>query len=97
MLEVELLPQARDDFEESYAWYFRQSEPAAERFATAIENAIEKICRNPAIGIRLDDDHRFYRIKRSFPFYLVYRIEPAKLVVVAVAHNSRRPGYWRQG
>jgi plasmid stabilization system protein ParE len=95
MLEAELLPPARDDFDESYGWYARQSLPAAERFEIAIDNALEKLCNDPKIGIRIDDDHWFYRLKRSFPFYLVYRIEPTKIVVVAVAHNRREPGYWR--
>jgi plasmid stabilization system protein ParE len=95
MLEAELLPRARQDFDESYAWYHSQSERAAERFDLFIHNAIEKLCHSPNLGIRLDDEHRFYRIKRSFPFYLVYRTEPTKIVVVAIAHNSREPGYWR--
>jgi toxin ParE1/3/4 len=95
MLEAELLPPARDDFDDSYAWYAKQSIPAAERFAVAIDNALEKLCDDPKIGIRIDDEHCFYRLKKSFPFYLVYRIEPTKIVVVAVAHNRREPNYWR--
>jgi plasmid stabilization system protein ParE len=95
MLEAELLPPARDDFDDSYAWYAKQSVRAADRFAESIDNALEKLCDDPTIGIRLDDDHWFYRLKKSFPFYLVYRIEPTKIVVVAVAHNRREPHYWQ--
>ncbi len=32
---------------------------------------------------------------RTFPYHLVY-VEDPRLVIVAVAHMSRRPGYWRQ-
>jgi plasmid stabilization system protein ParE len=32
---------------------------------------------------------------RRFPFGLIYRIEDGEIVIVAVAHNSRRPRYWR--
>jgi plasmid stabilization system protein ParE len=95
MLEAELLPPARDDFEESYAWYLRRSARAADRFTVAIDMAIEKLCRDPSLRIRIDDEHRFYRLKKSYPFYLVYRAEPTKIVVVAVAHNRREPNYWR--
>jgi plasmid stabilization system protein ParE len=95
MLEVELLPPARDDFEQSYAWYCERDPNSAERFAYAIEDAIAKLCGKPELGIRLDDEHRFYRLKKSFPFYLVYRTEPTKIVVVAIAHNRREPAYWR--
>jgi toxin ParE1/3/4 len=95
MLEAELLPPARDDYDEGYAWYAKHSLPAAERFAAAIDTALEKLCTKPKLGIRIDDEHWFYRLKKSFPFDLVYRIEPTKIVVVAVAHNRREPNYWR--
>ena len=29
-----------------------------------------------------------------FPWRLVYLVEPARLLVVAVAHVGREPGYW---
>jgi plasmid stabilization system protein ParE len=95
MLEAELLAPARDDFDESYFWYRKQSVRAAERFELTIDAAIQKLCDDPKIGIRIDDEHWFYRLKKSFPFYLVYRIEPTTIIVVAVAHNRRDPGYWR--
>jgi hypothetical protein len=31
----------------------------------------------------------------NFPFHLVYRLSGSVLRVIAVAHTSRRPGYWR--
>jgi len=31
---------------------------------------------------------------RGFPFLLVYSIEVDHILVVAAAHNKRRPGYW---
>jgi plasmid stabilization system protein ParE len=95
MLEAEFLPPARDDFDESYAWYHERDTDAAERFTVAIDEAVAKLCGNPTLGIRLDDDHCFYRLKKSYPFYLVYRTESTKLVVVAIAHNRRAPGYWK--
>ena len=32
---------------------------------------------------------------RGFPYIVAYRIRPDDLYVVAVAHTSRRPGYWK--
>jgi len=32
---------------------------------------------------------------RSFPYSAVYVLEP-RLVVVAIAHARRRPGYWEK-
>ena len=31
---------------------------------------------------------------KGYPFFLVYRPETAGIVILAVAHEARRPGYW---
>jgi toxin ParE1/3/4 len=31
-----------------------------------------------------------------FPYQLIYRVESDEIVVYAVAHQKRRPGYWRK-
>jgi hypothetical protein len=32
----------------------------------------------------------------GFPCRLVYLVQPTELVVVALAHGKRLPGYWRE-
>ncbi len=34
------------------------------------------------------------RLLRSFRCSLIYSIEPEGLLIIAIAHHSRRPGYW---
>ena len=34
------------------------------------------------------------RLLRSFRYSLIYSIEPEEILSIAVAHASRRPGYW---
>lgn len=49
----------------------------------------------PSIGRTLDDIHRRLTLQR-FPYHLVYRMrDDATVVVVAMAHKRRSPGYWR--
>src|SRR5207248_1898795 len=72
MLDAEILPLAEDDFEQSYIWYRGRSPDAASRFTTAIREAVNKLRDDPRLGITIDEIYRFYRIKKSFPFYLVY-------------------------
>jgi hypothetical protein len=31
---------------------------------------------------------------RRFPYVLIYRIEPKRVLIVAVAHQHQEPGYW---
>lgn len=35
-------------------------------------------------------------VLHQFPFSIVYRILDEEVVVLAVAHGHRRPGYWRK-
>ena len=32
----------------------------------------------------------------GFPYRLVYLVQPTELVVLALAHDKRLPGYWRE-
>ena len=96
MLDAEILPPARIDYEESYVWYWKQSRRAAERFSLAVDEAIERLRDDPKLGLKIDDEHRAYRLKRNYPFYLAYRTEPNRIVIVAVAHNACHPDFWRE-
>jgi mRNA-degrading endonuclease RelE of RelBE toxin-antitoxin system len=33
---------------------------------------------------------------KVFPYRIIYRIEGSEIVVYALAHVRRRPGYWRK-
>lgn len=33
---------------------------------------------------------------QRFPYRLIFREEPGSVVVYAVAHNKKRPGYWKK-
>lgn len=39
-------------------------------------------------------DKVFERIAEVFPFVVLFSALPTKILVVAIAHTSRDPGYW---
>lgn len=56
-----------------------------------------RLAMNPESGNPISLDHRTRRLLATrFPYQLVYRVRPAEIVVVALAHLRRRPGYWRR-
>ena len=91
---IEYLTGARGDFDESFNWYAQRSVGAAIGFASSIDEAIDRVTEDP---------HRFpftsggcqYCSLNRYPFRIVFRDEPNRLIVVAIAHAKRRPGYWR--
>ncbi len=94
MLPVDYLPGARRDFDESFDWYAARSAQAAVRFTNAIDAAISTVSENPERFAAIDGVHRECPVRR-FPFRIVYRVMPGGVLVVAVAHAKRRPGYWK--
>jgi plasmid stabilization system protein ParE len=84
---------ARRDFDQSFDWYARRSTRAATGFATAIDDAVAEIVENPERFPGTRAGCRYCSLKR-YPFRIVFRHTHHRVVIVAVAHAKRRPGYW---
>lgn len=95
MVSIVFLAGARFDFDEAWTWYANESELAAERFSESIDNALKRIAQNATVFRFLDAKHQDCPLKR-FPFRIVFRDLGDRIVVVAIAHAKRRPGYWRR-
>jgi plasmid stabilization system protein ParE len=91
--EVRFHPAARRELLHAADWYLERSPTAAAGFEEEIAHAIERITEAPErYAITRTDRRRFVLLK--YPFNIVYRIREDHIEIVAVAHNSRRPGYW---
>ena len=95
MQTVEFLVGARADFDESFDWYAKRSVNAALRFAGAVDAALVNVAANPTRFASPDGLHRECPVK-SFPFRVMYRIIDKQVLIVAIAHAKRRPGYWQE-
>lgn len=76
-------------------WYARRSPVSAGRFATELDLAFDAILAAPGQGTAHLLGTRFRRVK-GFPYLVIYKETPTLTKVIAVAHTSRRPGYWRR-
>jgi len=94
MADVSLLDGARADFDAALDWYATRGESAALHFAAAMADAVQRVSREPGRFALIDGIHRQARVKR-FPYRLIFLVDGNMIAVVAVAHHSRRPGYWR--
>jgi plasmid stabilization system protein ParE len=93
-MEVIYHPEAEDEVLESARFYERRGKGLGWRFLRAVEEAERRVVNSPHAFPFLDDPIRKC-VLRGFPFSLLFRIEDEALFVVAVAHQHRRPGYWR--
>jgi toxin ParE1/3/4 len=91
-LHLEALAELRDS-----VFFYRQSggDPLADRFKNAVEHALTAISADPLRYPPSRDVPQAQRIRLvRFPFSIIYIDRPDSVWVVAVAHGSRRPGYW---
>jgi plasmid stabilization system protein ParE len=93
-MKVELHPKALTEYEEAAHYYARHQQGLDLRFINGEEKAMRAIGANPFQSPRIDEDVRRHLV-RGFPFSLIYTLEPDYVLVIAVAHCSRRPGYWK--
>jgi plasmid stabilization system protein ParE len=88
-------PEAREDFRNAVAWYRSRSPSVAAEFRVTVSDVIRHLAEAPHRWPKyLYGTRRF--VLRRFPFSIIYLDDPEILSIVAVAHNKRKPGYWRQ-
>jgi plasmid stabilization system protein ParE len=90
---VDYLDEAIEEAEAAARWYAERSSSAAVGFADEVDAAIAAIEQTPEAWPPYDHGTRHYLLRR-YPFSVVYRIEETRILVVAVTHGRRRPGYW---
>jgi plasmid stabilization system protein ParE len=97
MTPVEFLPVADREALSALRRYVRKAGPVvAGRFQTAFDDAIARVGTNPRAWAKHLYGTRRCRLRLRYPYFLIYVVEPARVLVVAVAHDRRRPGYWRR-
>jgi plasmid stabilization system protein ParE len=92
--DLEFHPEARLESRVSVIWYRQHSSRAAEDFLAELDAAFKTILQAPQRWPADAQGFRHYRLHR-FPFVIVYHDKPLAVQIIAVAHASRNPGYWK--
>jgi toxin ParE1/3/4 len=93
-MNIEFHPSAEQEFIEAAQYYEARVAGLGRRFIDELEGLKGVLVHRPQIGPHLGGSFRRI-VFRRFPFSLIYSIEERKIWVIAVAHQRRRPGYWR--
>jgi len=86
-------PDAADEAKHAALWYRQRSPITAKRFVVEINRAFDKILEAPArwrIGFAGTRNLKVL----CFPFHVIYRESHGAVLVIAISHDRRRPGYW---
>ena len=94
-MTVRTAQPASEEFAEAVRWYEMQRPGLGGEFFDAVAATLSLVESAPEVGTAISPDGRTRRaLVTRFPYQVVYRLKPAEIVVVAVAHLKRRPGYW---
>ena len=89
-----LHPQAKEELEKTVLFYKKQQAGLEKRFIEAAEDAISRVCRNPLLYRKINNDARKCRLLH-FPYAIIFRIKPAQIEIIAVMHLRKQPNYWQ--
>jgi toxin ParE1/3/4 len=92
--DLEFHPAAEAELLEAEEWYAKRNVAAARAFVREVIATLERILAAPRRWPQFEHNTRRI-ILRRFPYSVIYRTKADVVEVVAVAHHSRRPGYWK--
>ncbi len=90
-------PHAAVEAQAARAWYATRNHAIGMRFLAEYDRAINRIRDDPRRWPAYPylAGYRSFHFKR-FPYAVIYEVLPEGTHVLAVAHDRRRPGYWRK-
>lgn len=96
---IRILEQAAEEAIEAAAWYEQERPGLGIEFNHAINAALDLLEQDivPLASLPKITDASGAKklVLKRFPFDIVVRESDDEMIVVAIAHHSRQPGYWR--
>ena len=93
-MRVSVSGEAQADLDAALDWYIGQSAfEAADGLADEFERALALLESFSEMGTTGQYQTRAFTLSK-FPYSLIYQASPDTVRIIAVAHHSRRPGYW---
>ena len=93
MKRARFVAAARQEFLAEVAYYTEVQAGLGARFTAAVEEAAARALAFPLAGSPSVAGTR-RAILKGFPFSLFYRPDGDNIIIFALSHHSRRPGYW---
>ena len=86
-------PDARIEFIEAIAYYESCPKGLGLRFSREVRAAIDRITLRPTAWPKISENTRRC-LTRLFPYGVIYEIRENDILIIAVTHLNREPGYW---
>lgn len=98
-LGIKWHPEAEAEFDADIDWYEDREVGVGDRFEGRVLSAVDECADTPEVWEVWPDWDREPVVRSKgvgdFPYRVVYFVADDLVNIVAVAHEKRRPGYWR--
>lgn len=91
---LEFLPEAADEVECVTGDYEARSPGLGARFGAEIESVCTAIVQHPFLWRLRPGGYRRVNLP-GFPYYVAFIAEEGRALIIAVAHSSRHPNYFK--
>lgn len=93
-MNTEFQTEADEEFMEAARYYESEAPGVGLAFVVEVHKAVASLAEFPLTAQIVRGNIR-KKVLPHFPYNILYSVEPDKIVIVAVAHQRRRPTYWQ--
>lgn len=95
MTELQIHPLAEAELAETAWFYEARLAGLGGAFLVEVGRCFDRAHHSPESGAPCFGRFRRLLVRR-FPYAVVYEVMPHAVLIIAVAHQRRKPGYWRR-
>jgi plasmid stabilization system protein ParE len=94
MTPIRLLREAEEELRLA-AQYYEETQPGLGRALIAEVRRAKELLAGYPLAARIERSNIRVRSISRFPYRIYYRVRPEEIIVVAIGHRRRRPGFWQ--
>jgi len=92
-MKIEIIELAQQELEDAVLFYELEQPGLGKRFKAEVRQTLKRIQMYPkAWPIERGEVRKCFVHK--FPYNVLYSVYSQKIVILAIAHQHRKPGYW---
>ena len=93
-MTVQFLDEAEQEFIEAALWYESKEPGLGVKFRNELAHVIARIAEDPFLWRERPAGYRRVNCP-VFPYYVAYVTRNNLIIIIAIAHGHRKPGYWK--
>lgn len=91
---MRLLPDAEEELRDAAQYYEAEQQGLGRALIQEIRRTCQLIAERPQAA-RIERDEIRVRAIARFPYRIYYRANNDEILIIAIGHRRRRPGFWR--